>query len=132
MDISWKQLIKDEISSYKKPIQRLFAPLDFLKKWNQDNKFRGCPFLNIVSEVTDSASNIRREVVYHKEGFKSIIRELVKDIKNSDKKYSDIDVSFITDAYFLIAEGAIVTSQNYQDTNPFIVARKNIDKLLNP
>ncbi|HVY55518.1 MAG TPA: TetR/AcrR family transcriptional regulator [Thermodesulfobacteriota bacterium] len=132
MDTLWRKLVKDEISSGKKPLQRLLAPLEFLKKWNQDNKFRGCPFLNIVSEVTDSASNIRREVIYHKDGFKTIIRELVKDFKNSDAKYSDIDVSFVTEAYFLIAEGAIVTSQNYQSTNPFLVARKNIEKLLNP
>ena len=132
MDRHWMKLIKDVIHSNKKPLDRLFAPLDFLKKWNVDNGFRGCPFLNITSEVTDPKSDIRKEVIYHKEGFKTIIRELVKSLKNSADKYSDIDVASVTDAYYLLSEGAIVTSQNFLDVTPFRTARKNIEKLLNP
>ena len=132
MDRHWIKLIKAAIHSNKKPLEKLFAPLEFLKRWNHDNKFRGCPFLNIASEVTDPASDIRKEVIYHKEGFKTIIRELVKDLKDSDNKYSDTDVPSVTDAYYLLSEGAIVTSQNFLDVAPFRTARKNIEKLLNP
>lgn len=132
MDKHWREEIKAKINMYKKPLERLFAPLEFLKMWNENNEFRGCPFLNMVSEVTDPKTNIRKEVIYHKEGFKTIIAELVKELKNSDKKYKNIDVESITEAYYIIAEGAIVVSQNYRDSKPFILARKNIEKLLNP
>lgn len=132
MDKHWRGEIKAKINTYKKPLEKLFAPLEFLKIWNQNNDFRGCPFLNIVSEVTDPSSNIRKEVIYHKEGFKTIIAELVKDLKNSEEKYKNIDATFVTEAYYLISEGAIVTSQYYRDPKPFLLARKNINKLLNP
>ncbi|GJM15129.1 MAG: hypothetical protein DHS20C13_04560 [Thermodesulfobacteriota bacterium] len=132
IDRNWINSIKTTINSSKKPLDRLFAPLEFLKKWNEDNAYRGCPFLNIVSEITDSSSNIRKETIYHKDGFKTIIRELVKDLKESNKKYFDTDVESVTDAYYLLAEGAIVTSQNYKDNLSFKVARNNIEKLLNP
>lgn len=132
MNRDWMRSIKARINNSKKPLDKLFAPLEFLKKWNKDNEYRGCPFLNIVSEITDSSSNIRKEAIYHKDGFKTIIKELLKDTKDSDKKYSGIDVESLSDAYFLLAEGAIVTSQNYKDLFPFKVARKNIERLLNP
>ena len=125
-------LLKDKINSYKTPYEQLMAPLEFVKEWNNKHNFRGCPFLNITTEVTDITTNIRKEVIYNKDGFRSIIRELVKDLKNSDDKYSSIDVLFVTDAYYVIVEGAIVACQSYGDAWPYDIAKKNLENLLNP
>lgn len=132
MDRYWMASIKTRIAENKKPINKLFAPLDFLETWNKDYNYRGCPFLNIVSEITDSTSQIRKEAIYHKDGFKTIIRELLKDLKELDQKYADTDVESMTDAYYIVAEGAIVSSQNYKEILPFKIAKKIIEKLLNP
>ncbi len=104
--------------------------IEFVKEWNKKHDFRGCPFLNITMETTDIGTNIRKEVIYNKDGFRSILRELVKDLKNFDDKYSNLDVSFITDSYHVILEGAIVACQSYGDAWPFEKARKNIEKIL--
>lgn len=132
MDRKWMEEIKALISSHKKPKDRLFAPLEFLQLWNEQSDFRGCPFLNIASEVTDPASGIRKEVVYHKQRFKTIISELVKDMKSFERKLKKIDEKTVTESYFLLSEGAIATCQYSRDTKPFVKARQNIERLLNP
>jgi AcrR family transcriptional regulator len=130
MDKNWRSLLKDKINKYKDLYDKLFAPIEFVKEWNINNNFRGCPFLNIASEVTDTDSSIRKEVIFHKDGFRTIIRELLKDIKKSDNRYSKIDISFFTDAYYVALEGSIAASQNYGETWPFETTRKNIERLL--
>ncbi len=130
MDRNWKGLLEDKINSYKTPYERLLSPIEFIKEWNLKNDFRGCPFLNIVSEVTDPNTDIRKEAIYHKDGLRKIIGELLEELKNSDDKYSDIDGPSVTDAYYLIVEGVISACQNYREVWPFEVARKNVERLL--
>ncbi|MFQ5788574.1 MAG: TetR/AcrR family transcriptional regulator, partial [Thermodesulfobacteriota bacterium] len=130
VDRNWKRLLRDKINNYKTPYDRLFAPIDFTKEWNQKNNYRGCPFLNIASEIIDPDTDIRKEVIYHKDGFRKIIVELLEELKNSDDKYSNIDVPTVTDAYYLIIEGAISACQNYGEDWPFETARNNVEEKL--
>lgn len=132
MDNIWMEEIKSLINSHKKPKDRLLAPIEFLRKWNERNDFRGCPFLNIASEITDPMSSIRKEVIYHKERYKAIISELVKDIKRQVPDFEKINHKRITEAYFLLSEGAIATCQYSRDTKPFLKAQQSIERLLNP
>ena len=126
----WSGWFKDKINEQKTPYDRFIAPIAFLDSWMEECNFRGCAFLNIASEVTDSQSNIRKEVVYHKDGLKAIIREITKDLKSSSKEYKDLDVDFVTDAYYVLVEGAISASQNYSEKWPIDAARRSIEKLV--
>lgn len=126
----WSGWLKDKINELEAPYDRLMAPIAFLDSWMEECNFRGCAFLNIASEVTDIQSNIRKEVIYHKDGLKAIIREITKDLKNSDVKYKNLDVEFITNAYYVLMEGAISASQNYGEKWPIDAARKSIEKLV--
>ena len=126
----WSGWFKDKINEQKMPYDRFMAPIAFLDSWMEKCNFRGCAFLNIASEVTDIKSNIRKEVIYHKDGLKAIVREITKDLKNSDKRYKGLDVEFITDAYYVLIEGAISASQNYGEKWPIDAARKSIEKLV--
>ncbi len=130
MDRLWKGLLKDKINSYKTPYERWLAPFEFTKEWNLKNDFRGCPFINMLSEITDPEIDIRKQVVYHKDGLRGIIVELLEELKDSDDKYSNINVSSVTDAYYLNFEGAIVACQIYREVWPFEVARQNVERLL--
>jgi len=123
-------LLKEKISEYEAPLDKFLAPLAFLEYWMPECSYRGCAFLNIVSEITDVQSNVRKEVIYTKDGFKSVIRELTKDLKKSDAKYKNLDVEFITNAYYVLIEGAITASQIYGETWPVEETRKAIKKLI--
>jgi len=121
---------KDKLNEFDTPFERFMGPLAFLEEWLPTCSFRGCAFINIVSEITDVQSKIRKEVIYNKDGFKSIIRELAKDLKASDVKYGHLDVDFITNAYYLIIEGVITACQIYSETWPVEEARKTLEKIL--
>ena len=123
-------LLKEKMGECDTPIDRFMAPLDFLRIWLPEGNYRGCAFLNITSEITDIHSNVRKEVIYTKDGFKSVIRELTKDLKNSDSKYKHIDVEFVANAYYVLIEGAISASQIYSETWPVEDARKAVEKII--
>ncbi len=127
---NWRRLLEDKIDEYKTPYERLLAPIEFIKKWNHKNNYRGCPFLNIASEITDPDTDIRREVIYNRNVLRKIIGELFERLKNSDDKYSDIDVPTLTDKYYLIIEGAITACQNYGQDWPFETARSSVEENL--
>ncbi|MFT7538816.1 MAG: hypothetical protein ACI9F2_000967, partial [Lysobacterales bacterium] len=126
----WSSWFKDKINESDCAYERFMTPIAFLTSWMEECNFRGCAFLNIASEITDVQSNIRKEVVYHKDGLKTIIREITKDLKKSDGKYKNLDVEFITDAYYVLIEGAISASQNYSELWPIEAARKSVEKLV--
>jgi len=123
-------LLKEKISEYEAPLDKFLAPLDFLEHWMPERNYRGCAFLNIATEITDVQSDVRKEVIYTKDGLKSLIREMTKDLKRSSAQYKDLDVEFIANAYYVLFEGAITAGQIYSETWPIEYARKAIKKLI--
>ncbi len=126
----WTSLLKDEINARKTPHERFMSPLGLLLKWLPSSNYRGCAFLNMASEIPDIDSDMRKEVIYHKDGLRTILRELAKDLRKSDGKYAKLDPVELSDAYYTIFEGAISSSQNFGDTWPVDAARKTIEKLI--
>ncbi len=126
----WNQWFKDYINSYKEPYPRFIAPFGFLKKWMDDSSYRGCAFLNIASEIPDINSNIRKEVKYHKEGLRTILKEGAKDLKKSGPEYAHLDGDCIGDIYYVILEGAITAAQNFGEPWPIDQARNAIEQLI--
>ena len=128
--VYWTNLLKDEINLWKTPLERFMAPLEFLQKWLPESKYRGCAFLNIASEVPDIDSNIRKEVIYHKDGLRTILRELAKDLHKSGNGYAKLDPVELSNAYYTIFEGAISACQNFGEIWPAETAKRTIEKLL--
>ncbi len=126
----WIESAKENINTQQTPYDRLLAPLDFLESFTLENNCRGCPFLNIATEITERNSEIRKEVISHKDGFRKILEELLAELKKSNPKYSKLDVPLLADTYYVLFEGAIVACQNYGDTWPIQTARMNLEKLL--
>ncbi len=128
----WSGWLKDKINKYDSPYDRFMAPLDFLEKWMQDCNYRGCAFLNIASEVPNLNSNIRREVIYHKNSLKALLLELTKELIRSNTKFNKLDEQLVGNSYYVIFEGAIVASQNFGEIWPVEAARGNIEQIVNP
>ncbi len=126
----WNRWFKDYINTYKKPYPRFIAPFGFLKKWMSESNYRGCAFLNIAAEIPDINSNIRKEVKYHKDGLRTILKEGVKDLKKSDPKHAQLNSDYIADIYYVIFEGAITSAQNFGEPWPIDQAQKAIEQLI--
>ncbi len=126
----WTGLLKDEINTWQNSYERFMAPLELLLKWLPSSNYRGCAFLNMASEIPEIDSNMRKEVIFHKDGLRTILRDLAKDLKKFDDRYAELDPVELSDAYYTIFEGAISSSQNFGEIWPVEAARKTIEKLI--
>jgi AcrR family transcriptional regulator len=118
-------VVKDLVQTHKTPRKRFLAFMAGLESWLPDTQFRGCGFANLTVEVSDPKSPLRKEVIYHDDAFRSILRDVSRDLIASDKtKYGHLDVEELTDYYYLLVEGAIAAARNYNDTWPINKAHK--------
>jgi AcrR family transcriptional regulator len=122
--------IKNLLNSLNNPYERYMAIIKGVKDYVQETKFRGCAFGNIAVEVTEPEHPIRKEVKLHEDRFRSILKDVVRDLKNSDPGFKRLNVDNVVDTYYLILEGAIVASKNYNDTWPLERAVEAVEKLI--
>lgn len=124
-------VVKDSVKAHKTPKKRFFAFMDDLEDWLISTQFRGCCFANLTVEVSDPASPLRKEVIYHDDAFRSILRDLTRDLIASDKKkYGHLDLEETTDYYYLLVEGGIAAARNYNDMWPIRKARQALERYI--
>ena len=121
---------KDMINNVKDPYDRYMSIIEGILEYMKETDYRGCAFGNIAVEITDTDHPIRKEVKHHEDRFRSILKDVIKDLKNSGPKYKNLDVDQMVDSYHLIVEGAIVASKNYNDSWPIERAVKLIENLV--
>ena len=122
--------IKNLLNSLNNPYERYMAIIKGVKDYVQETNFRGCAFGNIAVEITEPENPIRKEVRLHEDRFRSILKDVVRDLKNSDLGFKRLNVDNVVDTYYLILEGAIVASKNYNDTWPLDRAVETVEKLI--
>ena len=121
---------KDMINNVKDPYDRYISIIKGILEYMKETDYRGCAFGNIAVEITDPDHPIRKEVKHHEDRFRSILKDVIKDLINSGPKYKNLDVDHMVDSYHLIVEGAIVASKNYNDSWPIERAVKLIENLV--
>ena len=124
------QVTKDLIDGINNPYKKYIALIEGFVDWMKETNYRGCGFNNMVIEVTEPTNPIRKEAKFHNDSFRSILNDVVSDLKHSNKKYSHIDVKEVVDSYFIIVEGAITACQVYNDSWPIEHAVKAVKNLL--
>ena len=118
------------IESVADPLERLLSLFHFAENLVTESDFRGCPFMNIATEISSQDSQLRQEVFLEKKRAREKVWKLVSTLKNSSKQYSSIDVEFISNSIFILMEGAISTSQTLRETWPIHVAQKTAKNLI--
>lgn len=77
----------------------------------------GCAYLNMVSEFRDASSRVRELVKWHKESFRSFLRELVSaHFRGSDR--TEEQVGDAADEVYLLSEAVFAASPVHQCTWP--------------
>ena len=123
----------DFVNKRKKPYDRFLAVIRWIEPWIKSNKLRGCGFLNMVSEVPDKRSPLRKMAKKHYEVLGGLIAQLTQELIDSDpKRYRHLDVSAITDSYLVVVVGAIAFSETNQDARPSRRAVEAVKSLINP
>jgi len=118
-----------QVHAFNTPLQRFLAPLKILIPWFKGTQFRGCPFQNLLAEVTSPAHPVQIEARTHKDALRNLFKDLTSDLIHSNPKYAHLNPDTIAHTYQLIFEGTIATTVTYQALWPVdsaITAIKNI------
>jgi AcrR family transcriptional regulator len=123
--------IKAFVAKRRSPLGRFMGVIEALEPWLQANDLRGCGFLNIVAEVPDPKSPLRKEGRKHYEGMRNLIRELTLDLIESEaNNHGQLDAERITDDYMVIIGGSIALAEIYHDTWPIRQAIDMVARLV--
>lgn len=115
------------VTPKKTPFQKLIACFDFLEYALQQHNFLGCKFINMLSEIGDTSPLMYQEILGHKHKLRLYIKKFIEEALLG-RAADEIDV--ISDAIYLLFEGAIVESKICKDTWPVKKAKKMIRVLL--
>ncbi|NML41942.1 TetR/AcrR family transcriptional regulator [Chitinophaga sp. G-6-1-13] len=115
----WFNALKTFTEKPSKPREKILAAFDFLLDINEKENYRGCAFLNILSEITEQDGEALRIIRDHKKD----LRAYFSVILNKEKQ-------LVQDHIYLLFESAMVESQLYANQWPVQEARKMAAELL--
>lgn len=118
--INWFEELNQFISTKQKPTEKILASFDFLEMTTKRDDFRGCSFLNILSEVPTASESIVNEAVGHKSKLRSFFKEL---LHTADQQVN-------ADTIYLLFEAAITESQVYKNVWPIRSAKETVSRLV--
>lgn len=111
--------VEECVCEAKGPLERFLAPLRSLGPWLLETEFRGCPFVNIASEVPDFDSPLRKEGVKAYDGVAARVQQLCEELLASDpKRYAGLDAKQLAREYMLIFAGAVALAEIYNSVTP--------------
>jgi len=97
--------------------QRILKSFDFLIYMNEKENFRGCSFLNILSEIPMDNVKILNVIQQHKKDLRNYFLQLLKDEELSDHIY-------------LLFESSIIESQLFKSNELIERSKKIINNLI--
>ena len=95
---------------------KVLASFDFLIFMNKNENFRGCSFLNILSEIQSDNVKIMSVIQSHKADLRAYFSEILKD-------------NLLSDHVYLLFESCIIESQLFK-SNELIEKTKRIIQTL--
>jgi AcrR family transcriptional regulator len=96
----WFRELNNFLSKEKDPTSKTIKAFDFLVYMNKIENFRGCSFLNILSEIPMDNIKILSVIQSHKADLRNFFLELLNDDTLSDHIYMLFESSIIESQLF--------------------------------
>jgi len=96
----WFSELNNFLSKEKDPTSKTIKAFDFLIYMNKKENFRGCSFLNILSEIPMDNIKILSVIQSHKADLRNFFLELLNDDTLSDHIYMLFESSIIESQLF--------------------------------
>ena len=123
----WTTWLLDSIESKTTARAKLLGAFDFLESWMQDCDYRGCAFLNTLSETPAADSPLRVEVIAHLNELKEFIHQLVNQHLPERTKKERSDTAKVI---FVLFEGALIEIRNSRDCSSLPAVKAQVKRLL--
>lgn len=115
----WFGRLKQFTDARQLPREKVLAAFDFLRTMNEEENYRGCSFLNILSEITGKDVEILAIIQSHKTDVREFFKSILVNTNDT-----------LTDHVYLIFEAALIESQVYKNQWPIDKAKSIIESLL--
>ncbi|WP_162622701.1 TetR/AcrR family transcriptional regulator [Salinisphaera orenii] len=124
----WFQAAEQRLAWEEGPRDKLLALFELWTDQIRDEGFRGCLFVNMAAEFPNYESPIRQRIKAHKESVRALIADLLSDYADSQKQAK----AWVPDAdtIYLLYDGALVETQNFQADWPIHSANRTVARLL--
>jgi len=123
--------ITNYINKHKTPRARFLAVIEAIEPWLKANSMRGCSFLNMVAEIPDPESRLRRLGTQHYNMVQDLIQTLSQELIESDEtRYGDLKAQELANEYMVILVGAIAMTEVYNDLWPVRQAVAMVKRLI--
>lgn len=113
---------------FTEPRANILALFDLLADFAKQVEFRGCTFLNIVSEFSQPGSKPRILIAQFKTELKEYIEQLV--LKTLAKGISAASAKTRATAVYLLFEAALIESRVHHDLWPIQASKDAVSELL--
>jgi AcrR family transcriptional regulator len=112
----WFTELQKFISKVQNPKQKVLTSFDFLIFMNNKENYRGCSFLNILSEISKDQEKILTIIQNHKNDLRNFFKEQIQD-------------ELLSAHIYLLFESSIIESQVFK-SNELIEKSKSITENL--
>ncbi|MFT6059472.1 MAG: AcrR family transcriptional regulator [Lentimonas sp.] len=123
----WTTWLLDSISGKTSAKAKILGVFDFLGTWMQECDYRGCAFMNTLSETPAIESPLRVEIVAHLNELKEMMNQLVDDHLSARSKKERSDTFKVI---FVLFEGALTEIRNTRDTSSLPAVKALVKSLL--
>ncbi|MFP3833499.1 TetR/AcrR family transcriptional regulator [Chryseobacterium sp. SIMBA_028] len=113
----WFSELNSFLEKEKDPKSKIIKAFEFLIYMNEKENFRGCSFLNILSEIPGDNIKILNVIQSHKADLRSYFLEILKDEQISDHIY-------------MLFESSIIESQLFKSNELIEKSRKIVTNLI--
>lgn len=114
----WFGKLNEFAEKHKTEKTKILSAFDFLFFMNESENFRGCSFLNILSEIPTDNTKILNVIQSHKKDLRTHFKRLTPNKQLADHIY-------------LLFESAIIESQLFKDQWPVNNAKTIVKSLIN-
>ncbi len=115
----WFSKLRAATDAVNTPRKKIMAAFDFLYNMNEQENFRGCAFLNILSETTDKDAEAMVIIQSHKQE----LREYIAGILSAE-------TPMVRTQVYLLFEAALIESQLFRKQWPVTDGKKMVSALL--
>jgi len=120
-----------EMDQCKTPLEKFMCTAELLVPWVEESDYKGCAFLNMVPEVTDSKHPIRKEAAKFYRHYEEMIEEVAKDLVASDKKkYGHLKPGVLAKQYMTLIAGGLTLASLHHSPEPLKNAVRMIRKMV--
>lgn len=113
----WFSELTTYVSKSKTPKKRIFSAFDFIMYMNEKEDFRGCSFLNILSEISQEQGAILSVIQAHKNDLRRFFEQ-------------ELGKKLLAAHIYLLFESSIIESQLFKSNELVEQSKKIVTSLI--